>query len=323
MNGHAQEFKTYNRIDRYALNVPDSLDDNILSLHAYLIQKSNTPQEELRAFYIWIINNIRYYQKEELMYDPAYLFYMGSKNCSTPNCVLSQKYAVCEGYTNLLQALCKLSGLESYVVSGYVRINGIKYDRATHAWNVVKVENEWRFIDATWGSANHKLKTYDAQDYFFVEAERFVLHHLPLSKQWQFLENPVSFSVFVQGVAAIENYLREQWPYYHYADSIAFLKRLSQRERLKKIAEDIAEANPSNRFNQAWEYYRYARVSFNYENSKRIKNDDRLNEAYRLMKKSKFMFSQCEGVLAGIMQRKVSKSLLVLEKEIKGLEASD
>jgi len=323
LNGKAQEYKVYTRIDRHVKSVPDSLDDNLLSLHSYLIQKAKTPREELRAFYIWIINNIRYYQREELMYDPNFLFYMGSRNCSTPNCVLEQKYAVCEGYTNLLQAFCQLSGIESYVISGYVRQKGIKYDRATHAWNAVKVDGKWLFIDATWGSANRGTKTYNAQDYFLVSADKFVMYHLPLSKQWQFLETPVSFSVFVQGETAVANYLKQQSSFYHYDDSIASLHRLSKLERLKKTAEDIAEANPSNRFNQAWEYYRYARISFNYENSQQTKNIDKLYETYRLMQKSKFLFSQCDGVPAGIMVRKLDYSLLTIGKAIDELEASD
>lgn len=323
MNGNAQEYKVYDRIDRHAISVPDSLDANLLSLHSYLVQKAKTPQEELRAFYIWIINNIHYYQKQELMYDPVFLFYMGSRNCATPNCVLNQKYAVCEGYTNLLQALCHLSGIESYVISGYVRQNGIKYDRATHAWNVVKVDDKWQFIDVTWGSVNREYKTYKAHDYFLVSAEKFVMYHLPLSMQWQFLENPVSFSVFVQGETAIDNYLKQQASFYNYADSIAFLYRLSSIERLKKTAEDIAEANPSNRFNQAWEYYRYARISFNYQNSQQTKNIDKLNEVYHLMQKSKFLFSQSEGVPARIMVRKVNNSLLIIGKVIEELDALD
>jgi len=63
-------------------------------------------------------------------------------------------------------------------------------------------------------------------------------------------------------------------------------------------------------------------VSFNCENSKQIKNDNRLNEAYRLMKKSKFLFSQCEGVPAGIMVRKVNKNMKIMKQVIDELDSS-
>ena len=49
---------------------------------------------------------------------------------------------VCAGYAFALQYLLMRAGIQSYYVVGYAREN--------HAWNLVKIDGEWYYVDATW-----------------------------------------------------------------------------------------------------------------------------------------------------------------------------
>lgn len=51
--------------------------------------------------------------------------------------------AVCEGYTRLFQYLCYQTGINSVFINGESKSDG-------HAWNAVKLNNEWYHIDTTW-----------------------------------------------------------------------------------------------------------------------------------------------------------------------------
>jgi len=55
--------------------------------------------------------------------------------------------AVCSGYAQAYSLLAKAVGLESYYVEGLVDYNG---DEILHAWNRVKIEDQWLVVDTTW-----------------------------------------------------------------------------------------------------------------------------------------------------------------------------
>lgn len=57
--------------------------------------------------------------------------------------------ALCSGYAELFDLMAKLAGLESKVVSNDV-----------HAWNVVKINGEWRHFDTTWNDYLNQEKLY-------------------------------------------------------------------------------------------------------------------------------------------------------------------
>jgi hypothetical protein len=260
-------FGKYGAIDRYVKRTPDSLANNIMELHQYLEAGAKNEQEKIRAFYFWIVRNITYKDKRELLFDEDLLFYMGSNNCSSPVCVLARKQAVCEGFSNLFQYFCSQSGFEAYSVGGYISKNGAFQDRATHSWNAVRVEGEWRFFDLSWANAYyaHTGMKSSTNEFFMVNPEEFIFTHLPMIPLWQFLHTPVPLSVFNTGDENISNHLEAAPIDYHYEDSLSVYMNLSPREKRLKTAEEIFKTNPANKFNLAMEYYRYARFALNYE----------------------------------------------------------
>ena len=61
----------------------------------------------------------------------------------------------------------------------------------SHAWNAIKINEEWYFIETTWGagySEDHKhfIKRFTAY-YFFTPPIQFVRGHFPNESKWQLL----------------------------------------------------------------------------------------------------------------------------------------
>ncbi len=55
---------------------------------------------------------------------------------------------VCQGYSNAANYLFSKMGIQSIVVPGAT-------DQGLHAWNCVKLDNEYYYMDITWGNANY------------------------------------------------------------------------------------------------------------------------------------------------------------------------
>lgn len=57
--------------------------------------------------------------------------------------VLLRGTAVCNGYAEAMELLLLCSNIETYMAVGYT-------DEGSHAWNIVKLEDDWYHVDTTW-----------------------------------------------------------------------------------------------------------------------------------------------------------------------------
>lgn len=119
--------------------------------------------------------------------------------------VLKTGLAVCEGYSNLLKKLLDSLGFQNLIIHGYARGVGVslldeKNIVSNHAWNLVKIENEYYFIDSTWDSGymngKSSVQRYTT-DWLFIKPEHFIYSHFPEKQNQQLLKNPLSNSEFL------------------------------------------------------------------------------------------------------------------------------
>lgn len=104
--------------------------------------------------------------------------------------VFRTRLSVCAGYSALFEAIATAAGLEVKTIVG--RARGVVVDGMGegHAWNVVRLDNQWRLIDTTWDAgyvdATSFHKRYSAM-YFLTPPEAFISRHWPDEPRWQLL----------------------------------------------------------------------------------------------------------------------------------------
>jgi len=218
---------------------------NISELHDYLIKPAATDKEKAELFFYWIAQYIEYDINK-------YNQVMNGEKVTKYDSFL-QKKGVCEDYSKLFKTLCDLSKIECYFIAGYSK-GGFYQEKSQlkidHAWNIIKVNNKYEFVDCTWGSGevvttkdgNSKYKKDMDLSQVFVVSEKFRAYHLPGSAKWQLLDHPVSYEAFV-GNTEFSKMYKESDQVFNFRDSI------NQFNKLLDEYKPIQEKIDSYRFN--------------------------------------------------------------------------
>lgn len=214
---------------------------SIEELHRQLTDGLTTEEDRLRAFYYWITHHISYDVN-------AWRSRSGNWEKQETEVVLKNRKAVCHGYSNLLNSLCRLSGIPSFLVSGYVKKNNIFINEG-HTWNMVFTGGQWKAIDATWGAGgideqSSFVRHFDST-YFFTPPEIFLSNHYPFDPAWQLVPYPVRLS----------DYKKSNWKYsvqknvpeYHFNDTIAQWLKLDSVARRLESAYRMVRMNPDDK----------------------------------------------------------------------------
>jgi Uncharacterized protein involved in cytokinesis, contains TGc (transglutaminase/protease-like) domain len=181
-------------VDRHALSAPSGAAKSVKTLARYLTDAQPDETHKARAIYAWVTHYIAYVDstdEQEIWATPEHLVRQ------TPEKVLENRTAVCQGYANLFCALANEAGIPCEVVTGIVKNLDGKIETLGHAWAAARLAGEWRLFDPTWGvpaagAAGGKV----VDKYFMAPPEQFVLQHLPDDPVWQLLENPISEKKF-------------------------------------------------------------------------------------------------------------------------------
>jgi transglutaminase/protease-like cytokinesis protein 3 len=183
----------YEMIDKHVRKAPTSARNSIDDLAEYLIEPDYNDWEIVRAIYKWIADNISY--------DLNYKFYRSGRASS----VLQHGSSVCGGYSNLFDSLAWSAGLESKTIDGYSKGRGYQScselaGPSDHAWNVVKLDGRWYFVDCTWGAGHvdhggEYIREFN-EHYFLTPPEEFIYDHFPSDENWQLLDDPIDLAEF-------------------------------------------------------------------------------------------------------------------------------
>lgn len=222
-NLYSQKFDSVDEIvDGYPKNLTNA--DQLVEL----IKKDfSLPNEKARAVFRWVATTISYdvTLSETMNHTSMRAFSYSNENereikekkfkIDLVNITISTKKTVCHGYAALVEYLYLKLGLETIIILGNLRTDpseiGEMPNVLNHAWNVVKIDNKWEFVDTTLAAGYVSGKTnmfkFDYNDaYFFTNPERFFLNHYPLDEKWllvskakkDFAPLPVFFGSYFQ-----------------------------------------------------------------------------------------------------------------------------
>lgn len=201
--GYSQD---YSKVDSLVGLYPKNF-NRIEDLVSKIAQDFSSDEEKSRAVFYWVSNTISYdvdfskriedeklnaysykTEKERLLKEKKLIFESATK-------AFNSKKTVCYGYAALFLEISKKLGLECELVQGDLKSDFSQINlsiQLNHAWNVVKIKNEWKFIDCTLAAGNVSTKTnqfvFKFNDAFFLtNPELFFLNHFPEEKKWLLL----------------------------------------------------------------------------------------------------------------------------------------
>ena len=141
--------KVYNDSDIEKIN------NKVDELYKELFNSNSSTEDNIRNIHDYIINNSKY---DSLRSDQN-VFKYRSDNAYGP---LFEGYAVCGGYTDLMQLFLEKMNIKSYRVSSDI-----------HIWNAVNINNKWYHLDLTWDDpvADDNVDRL-SHDYFLVDTDK-------------------------------------------------------------------------------------------------------------------------------------------------------
>ncbi len=193
----------FEKADAFARSFKNSYKD-AADLALQLTKPFETEAEKARVIFTWVAENIRY-DYAKFKNPPPKPVYRGRTRQEIEEekkewleedlqYTLRKKKGVCADYSQLVQRMCETAGLESVIVSGESR--RLRGRSGSHAWNAIKIDGQWRLVDATWGSGyiddeSDRFVSRFSPGFFDTPPDLFALDHFPTEEKWQLLEKPV------------------------------------------------------------------------------------------------------------------------------------
>ena len=180
----------YSNIDKILKDSPIRTKSTLEKLIKYFKKNSKKLSLVERAWlvYKWITENIEYDFKG-----------VNNENYDiSEEATFKRGKSICSGYARLYQRICVNLELKVERIGGYSK--GFNYKLTTnieesekHEWNAVQIDNEWFFIESTWGagySTDDKIfiKRFNGY-FFFTPPNEFIRGHFPFDSKWQLLPN--------------------------------------------------------------------------------------------------------------------------------------
>ena len=165
-------------------------------------------KDKARVIFAWVAQHVRYdYAKFKKIQKQKTITFTGATKQEVerkqrlhyeelvPNKTFKTKKGVCEDYSYLYKKMCDIAGLECIVVTGLTKHLSAKVSNIGHAWNAVRIDGQWRLLDATWGAGyideRSRFRRHYSPGYFMTPPAFFALNHLPADPQWQLLDTPI------------------------------------------------------------------------------------------------------------------------------------
>lgn len=125
-NNYSELTKSYSNVTEDDINTINSILNSI-------IKPGMTETEKIRTVHNWIVCNTTYNNN----------YYDRGDSFNHVSNLLNNKTGVCQGYSVTFYIFMKQMGIPCTLVMG-------KTDKVSHAWNAVKLDGNWYYIDVTW-----------------------------------------------------------------------------------------------------------------------------------------------------------------------------
>ena len=202
----ADDYRT-NTADPLIRNIPASIrnlrtrgaDVYLERVAEYITEHAVNEFDKVKKAHDWVALNIRYNTSA---------FFSGRIPSQSVSNVISSGLAVCAGYAEVFNYLCRLLGVECEIIEGYARGYGSSLFgsenpyNTNHAWNKVKIYDNWYLIDTTWNSGyvnnNRGFTARYKTEYLFANPYEFVHSHFPVNPRDQLLDVPIISAQFMR-----------------------------------------------------------------------------------------------------------------------------
>ena len=111
----------------------------------YEIDKKTPEIDQIHAVFEIVIDAAKYPKALDIS------TYQKDNELHTPYGLLTQKYAVCEGYAKTIQLLLEKLEIPCIYVAG-------SYNGTSHGWNMVYLKGNWYHVDATWSDIDEDFR---------------------------------------------------------------------------------------------------------------------------------------------------------------------
>lgn len=308
-------YTQYEAIDAYVKTLEFKKDDGIQQMAEKITAKSNTDKEKVRAIFGWIAHNIEYDVKS---------FMSGRIPKSEPMDVVRLGRGVCQGYANLFEALSESVGIETYVVSGYSKGYGYadrkKLENSDHAWNAVKVDDNWYLLDPTWGAGhlNERGKYVSSmqEKYFLAKPAFFITEHLPEDPAFQMLPCPITPEEFLKDSSKVYEIAMNKKECYSYADTLNAYSQLDTVQQKAASAMRMHRYFPENTYMPA---ILLNQVAYHYSaplNDSKIDVKTKMELAHKSLK----YYQLAEGIIKKNKRSEGRQLHQMVEKNIENVE---
>lgn len=147
-----------------------------------LVNDQMSDFEKVKAIHDYVVLNTEYSEET-------------ASSQYSPYTILTEKKGVCQAYALLIYQLLKELQIDVQYVKGYAGDN-------LHGWNLVKLNDEWYHLDATWNDPIPNRKDQVGYKYFLQPDQQMKLTH-----SWNEEEYPAALSSYYnqKQVASILN----------------------------------------------------------------------------------------------------------------------
>lgn len=164
-NGFDHIESEYDSLGRVTINIIRSYDDNdikmitskIDELLPQLVSNTNSLEDNIKNVHDYIVNNSKYDSNRS---DNGVTSYKSD----TAYGPLFEGYALCGGYTDLMELFLERMNIKSFKVSS-----------ENHIWNAVYFNNNWKHLDLTWDDpVASDGKEYLEYNYFLIDTDQLL-----------------------------------------------------------------------------------------------------------------------------------------------------